>query len=45
MPDKLAASVVRYGTQICVIDPWNELDHVRPKDMSLTEYMAGRSGS
>ncbi|WP_191058755.1 bifunctional DNA primase/helicase [Geminicoccus harenae] len=37
--DKLAASVVRYGTQICVIDPWNELDHVRPKDMSLTEYV------
>jgi twinkle protein len=37
--DKLAAAVVRYGADLCVIDPWNELDHARPKDMSLTEYV------
>lgn len=23
----------------CVIDPWNELEHVRPTGMSLTEYV------
>jgi hypothetical protein len=23
----------------CVIDPWNELEHVRPQGMSLTEYI------
>lgn len=23
----------------CVIDPWNELEHVRPNGMSLTEYI------
>src|SRR5262249_15927401 len=23
----------------CVIDPWNELEHFRPKGMSLTEYV------
>src|SRR3990167_8048259 len=24
--------------KLVVIDPWNEMDHIRPKDMSLTEY-------
>jgi len=23
----------------CVLDPWNELEHVRPQGMSLTEYI------
>lgn len=36
--DKCAAAVVRYGARVVVIDPWNELDHDRPSDMSLTEY-------
>jgi twinkle protein len=25
--EKMAASVIRHRSQICVIDPWNELDH------------------
>ena len=37
--ERLAAAVVRYGAEMAVIDPWNELDHARPRDMSLTEYV------
>lgn len=37
--DKMAAAVFRYGTDLFVIDPWNELDHNYPKSaMSQTEY-------
>jgi len=36
--EKAAASVVRHGVKIVVIDPWNELDHERPNGMSETEY-------
>ncbi|WP_109150698.1 bifunctional DNA primase/helicase [Azospirillum sp. TSO5] len=36
--DKCAAAVIRNGASVVVIDPWNELDHDRPSDMSLTEY-------
>ena len=28
----------RFGVQVIVIDPLNELDHSRPADLSLTEY-------
>lgn len=37
--ERLANDVVRHGTKICVVDPWNELDHDRPPDMTLTEYV------
>jgi twinkle protein len=37
--DRCAASVIRYGANIVVIDPWNELDHARDMTMSLTEYV------
>lgn len=36
--DKAATAVIRFGARIVVVDPWNELDHDRPSDMSLTEY-------
>lgn len=36
--ERCAVAVRQYGADIVVIDPWNELDHVRPADMSLTEY-------
>jgi twinkle protein len=37
--DKMAASVYRYGTDMFVIDPWNEMDHNYPRSsMSQTEY-------
>lgn len=37
--ERAAAAVIRYGSRIVVVDPWNEMDHVRPPDMSLTEYV------
>jgi twinkle protein len=36
--DRARASVVQHGANMVVIDPWNEMDHSRPRDMSLTEY-------
>ena len=36
--ERSAAAMVQYGARLVVCDPWNELDHVRPPDMSLTEY-------
>jgi twinkle protein len=33
-----ATAVVRHGVRVVIIDPWNELDHDRPPDLSLTEY-------
>lgn len=36
--ERCAAAVVRDCARVIVIDPWNELDHDRPADMSLTEY-------
>lgn len=36
--ERLSASVVRNGAKLVIVDPWNEMDHVRPPDMSLTEY-------
>jgi twinkle protein len=37
--ERCAAAIIRYEAQIVVIDPWNEMDHVRPPDMTLTEYI------
>jgi twinkle protein len=36
--EKCSAAIIRHNSKIVVIDPWNEMDHVRPPDMSLTEY-------
>jgi twinkle protein len=37
--ERCAAAVLRYGIKLVVIDPWNEIDHERPPDMTLTEYV------
>lgn len=37
--ERFAASALRYGTKLFVLDPWNELEHDRPADVSLTEYI------
>lgn len=37
--DKAAGSIIQHGAKIVIIDPWNEMDHVRPPDTSLTEYV------
>jgi twinkle protein len=36
--ERAAAAIVQHGVKIVAIDPWNEMDHTRPPDMSLTEY-------
>lgn len=37
--DKLEVAVIQYGSRIVIIDPWNELDHQRNRDESMTEYV------
>ena len=39
MLSRMAAASIRYGCKVFVIDPWNEIDHVVPHSMSLTEYV------
>jgi twinkle protein len=36
--ETMAAAINRLGAQICVIDPWNELEHARSREMTQTEY-------
>lgn len=38
--DACAAAVTRYGCDMVIIDPWNELDHAyNQRDVSLTQYV------
>lgn len=37
--DACAAAVFRDGVKMLIIDPWNELEHNRPMNLSLTEYV------
>ena len=37
--ERFAASAIRYGSRLFVLDPWNELEHERPDGMTLTEYV------
>jgi len=39
MLDKMEIAVIRENVSMCVIDPWNEMDHERG-DMSETDYTA-----
>lgn len=34
----LKGAVTRYGARFVAIDPWNELEHDKPQDMTMTEY-------
>jgi len=36
--DTMAAAVIRFDPHVVVIDPWNELEHIRPQNMNQTEY-------
>lgn len=38
--EKTAAAVTRFGIRGLVIDPYNEVEHKRPKGMSETEYVS-----
>jgi twinkle protein len=39
--ERFAASALRYGSRLFVLDPWNELEHDRAKEIPLTEYVGG----
>jgi twinkle protein len=36
--ERLAAAVIRYGVKMVIVDPYNEMDHDRPAEMTETEY-------
>lgn len=36
--DRCAVAVIQHDVDIVIIDPWNELDHDKPSNVSLTEY-------
>jgi twinkle protein len=38
--ERAASCVIREDSKIIVIDPWNEIEHDRPRDMTLTEYVS-----
>ena len=37
--NRAATAVFRDGVKLLIIDPWNELEHDRPMNVSLTEYV------
>ena len=37
--NRAATAVFRDGVKMLIIDPWNELEHNRPMNVSLTEYV------
>lgn len=36
--DRMEAAAVQHGCKVIVIDPWNEMDHSKSREESLTEY-------
>jgi twinkle protein len=37
--DKAMYAVQNHGVEVLLIDPWNELERLCPKNMSMTEYV------
>jgi twinkle protein len=37
--DRARDAVMRYGIRVLVIDPWNEMEHARKRDESVSEYI------
>lgn len=37
--EKLEIAVVQHGCRIIIVDPWNELDHRRSPEQTMTEYV------
>ena len=37
---RIKAAVLRHGVRAAVIDPWNEIEHQRPANMTETEYIS-----
>jgi twinkle protein len=40
--ERVADAVYRHGIKVAVIDPWNEIEHARRRDETMTDYV-GRS--
>ena len=38
--EKAAAAVIRHGANVIVVDPWNEMDHTRSRDQTMTDYVS-----
>jgi twinkle protein len=36
--DRIKVAALRYGCKLIIIDPWNEMDHLHPREMTQTEY-------
>jgi twinkle protein len=39
LEETIRGAVFRHNVRMAIIDPWNELDHLRNRDESLTEYV------
>lgn len=37
--DRATEAVLRYGIRVLVIDPWNEVEHLKRRDETTTEYI------
>lgn len=37
--ERVAGAIRHCEASLVVIDPWNEMDHARPSDMTMTEYV------
>ena len=37
--DTVRACVLQYGAKVIILDPWNELEHKRKNDETMTEYV------
>lgn len=37
--DRAVVAIERDGVDVLMIDPWNELEHAKPKDMLMTDYI------
>jgi twinkle protein len=37
--DRAVVGIRRDGVRLLVIDPWNELEHAKPRDLTMTDYI------
>lgn len=38
--ERAADAVLRYGIRVLVIDPWNEIEHAKRRDETMSEYIS-----
>jgi twinkle protein len=37
--ERMAAAAIRHSCRLFVLDPWNEIEHDPPRDMTMTQYV------